>query len=85
MEETSESLRLCTDRSGDVRSSGREGCCGDPGAPYNGFVPATRSGETGKIGIPGDMGNLVGEGGSIGPGLSLSFANLTVLMRVKVK
>ena len=50
--------------------------------PYGGFVPATRSGLTGKMGMPGDMGNLVGEGGSIGTGLSLSFANLAVLMQI---
>ena len=30
--------------------------------------------------MPGDKGNLVGDGGSIGTGLSLSFANLTMLM-----
>lgn len=43
-------------------------------------MPATRSGLTGKMGMPGDIGNLDGEGGSIGTGLSLSLASLTVLL-----
>jgi hypothetical protein len=42
-------------------------------------MPATRSGLTGKRGMGGDMGNLVGEGGSIGTGLSLSRASSAVL------
>ena len=66
-------------RSGEVRRSGSEGDCAADGAPYNGFVPAARSGLTGKRGMPGDMGNLDGDGGSMPMGLSLSFANLTVL------
>jgi hypothetical protein len=41
-------------------------------------VPATRSGETGKMGMPGDMGNLTGDGGSIGTGDSLRRATLAV-------
>lgn len=44
-------------------------------------MPATRSGLTGKSGMPGDMANLVGEGGSIGTGDSLRRANLAVLCR----
>jgi hypothetical protein len=46
---------------------------------YGGFVPAARSGLTGKTGMPGDMANLVGDAGSIGTGLSFSRARLTVL------
>lgn len=54
---------------------------GDAG-PYGGFVPAARSGLTGKRGMGGDIGNLVGDGGDgddVPLGLSVSFANLTVL------
>lgn len=56
-----------------------EGDCAADGAPYSGFVPAARSGLTGKRGMPGDIGNLVGDGESMPRGLSLSRANLTVL------
>jgi hypothetical protein len=73
---TDESPLRC-DRSGDDRRLGIEGDCGAP--LYSGFVPATRSGLTGKMGMPGDMANLVGDGGSIGIGLSFNRARLTVL------
>jgi hypothetical protein len=42
-------------------------------------VPATRSGLTGKTGMPGDMASFVGDWGSIGIGLSFNRARLTVL------
>lgn len=74
---TCESL-LRAARSGDVRKLGIEGDCG-AGPLYGGFVPATRSGLTGKMGMPGDMANFVGDWGSIGIGLSFNRARLTVL------
>ena len=39
--------------------SGMEGDCGML-APYGGRVPLTRSGESGKRGVPGEFGNLNG-------------------------
>jgi hypothetical protein len=54
---------------------------GEPESPYSDFVPAPRSGLTGKMGIPGEKAILEGERGgcgSIGTGDSLRRANLTV-------
>lgn len=78
---TDESPRRCL-RSGDARSSGAEGLRGVPdavaavAAPYGDFVPAARSGLTGKTAIGGDRTSFEGDGGSIG--FSLSFASVTV-------
>ena len=64
-----------------MRGSGSDG---DAGWPYGDLVPAARSGLTGKSGIGSDMGNLVGDldgdGGDMPLGLSVSFANLTVVL-----
>lgn len=66
-----------------MRRSGREGDCADEG-PYGDLVPAARSGLTGNRGIGGDIGNLEGDlegdGGDMPLGLSVSFANLTVIL-----